>query len=168
MNSHSLGLGKRGRFQMMWAVVTTISSVYLRPALFKLTVITLMSFSKALLNVQHPSLKWGLFQKILYVEPTLCNLQLHEEVWGAEQVTAASASYRERSWLKQAFCSLVQCRAPTTSGIRSLTSPACMVLWGRHEKAEEEKRVMRQREKGTQRNPGLASAHLNFNFGTFS
>lgn len=87
-----------------------------------------MSFSKALLNVQHPSLKWGLFQKILYVEPTLCNLQLHEEVWGAEQVTAASASYRERSWLKQAFCSLVQCRAPTTSGIRSLTSPACMVL----------------------------------------
>lgn len=53
-----------------------------------------MIINKALLNAQHPSLKWGFFQKILYVEPTLCNLQLHEEVWGAGQGTAASLLHR--------------------------------------------------------------------------
>lgn len=87
-----------------------------------------MIVSKALLNAQHPSLKWDLFHKILYVEPTLCNLQLNEEVWGAEQVTAASASCAEQLWLKHAVCSLIWCRAPMTSGICSHTFPACMVL----------------------------------------
>lgn len=87
-----------------------------------------MIISKALLNVQHPSLKWGLFQKILYVEPKLCTLQSREEVWGAEQVTAASARFAERSWLKHAFCALILCIAPMPSGICSLTSPACTLL----------------------------------------
>lgn len=87
-----------------------------------------MIVSKALLNVQCPSLKWGLFQKILCVEPRLCNLQSREEVWGAEQVTAASALFAQRWWLKHAFCALILCRAPMPSGICSLTSPACTLL----------------------------------------
>lgn len=53
-----------------------------------------MIVSKALLNAQHPSLKWGFFQNILCVEPILCNLKLHEEVWGAEQGTAALLLHR--------------------------------------------------------------------------
>ena len=98
-----------------------------------------MIIIKALLNAQHPSLKWGFFQKILYVEPTLCNQQLRKEVWAAEQITAASASYAELPRLKHAFCSLILCRAPMTSGVCLFTSPACMVFRGRSETAEEGK-----------------------------
>lgn len=71
-----------------------------------------MIVSKAPLNAQHPSLKWGFFQKILIVEPTLYNQQLREEVWAVEQITAASASYEERPWLKHTFCSLILHRSP--------------------------------------------------------
>ena len=81
-----------------------------------------MIVRKALLNAQHPSLKWGFFQKILYVESTLCNQQLRKEVWAAEQITAASASYAELPRLKHAFCSLILCRAPMTSGV-------CLFTW---------------------------------------
>lgn len=98
-----------------------------------------MIVRKALLNAQHPSLKWGFFQKILYVESTLCNQQLRKEVWAAEQITAASASYAELPRLKHAFCSLILCRAPMTSGVCLFTSPACMVFRGRSERAEEGK-----------------------------
>ena len=98
-----------------------------------------MIVSKALLNAQHPSLKWGFFQKILYVEPTLCNQQLREEVWAAEQITAASASYAELPRLKHAFCSSILCRAPMTSGLCLFTSPACTIFQGRRERAEEGK-----------------------------
>lgn len=107
-----------------------------------------MIVSKALLNAQHPSLKWGFFQKLLYVEPTLCNQQLREEVWAAEQITAASASYAELPRLKHAFCSLILCRAPMTSELCLFTSPACTVFQGRRERAEEGKgREVGDREK---------------------
>lgn len=49
------------------------------------------------------SLKWGFFQKILYVEPTLCNQQLREEVWAAEQITAASAASRRAAASETCF-----------------------------------------------------------------